>query len=61
METKDWRDFSRGLSAELRNLRGGAPEVMKAFSALATASEITDNNSSKRLVISLLPLWCELG
>jgi AhpD family alkylhydroperoxidase len=38
MERKDWRDFTRGLSAELRNLRGGAPEVMKAFSALAQSA-----------------------
>jgi AhpD family alkylhydroperoxidase len=38
MDTKDWPDFTRGLSAELRNLRGGAPEVMKAFSALAQSA-----------------------
>ena len=38
MGTKDWRDFNHGLSAELRNLRGGAPEVMKAFSALAQSA-----------------------
>src|SRR5271165_6995291 len=38
METKNWPDFTRGLSAELRNLRGGAPEVMKAFSALAQSA-----------------------
>ena len=35
METRNWPDFTRGLSAELRNLRGGAPEVIKAFGALA--------------------------
>ena len=38
METKNWPDFTRGLSAELRNLRGGAPEVMKAFSSIAQAA-----------------------
>ena len=38
METKNWPDFARGLSAELRNLRGGAPEVMKAFSSLAQSA-----------------------
>lgn len=38
METKDWPDFTHGLSTELRNLRGGAPEVMKAFSALAQST-----------------------
>ena len=35
MQTRNWPDFTRGLSAELRNLRGSAPEVMKAFAALA--------------------------
>ncbi len=35
MQTRNWPDFTRGLSAELRNLRGGAPEVMKAFGTLA--------------------------
>jgi len=38
MESRNWPDFARGLSAELRNLRGGAPEVMKAFSALAQSA-----------------------
>ena len=38
METKDWPDFTHGLSTELRNLRGGAPEVMKAFSTLAQSA-----------------------
>ena len=38
METRDWPDITRGLSAELRNLRGGAPEVMKTFSALAQSA-----------------------
>ncbi len=35
MEATNWPDFTRFLSAELRNLRGGAPEVMKAFSSIA--------------------------
>ena len=38
METKDWPDFARGLSGEIRNLRGEAPEVMKAFSFLAQSA-----------------------
>jgi AhpD family alkylhydroperoxidase len=38
METTNWPDFTRTLSAELRNLRGGAPEIMKAFSSLAQAA-----------------------
>ncbi len=38
METTNWPDLTRFLSAELRNLRGGAPEVMKAFSAIAQSA-----------------------
>jgi alkylhydroperoxidase/carboxymuconolactone decarboxylase family protein YurZ len=37
-ETKNWPQWTRSLSAELRNLRGGAPDVMKAFSSLAQAA-----------------------
>ena len=37
-DTTNWPDWTRSLSAELRNLRGGAPEVMKAFSSLAQAA-----------------------
>jgi len=35
MQPVNWPELTKGLSAELRNLRVGAPEVMKAFSALA--------------------------
>ena len=38
METTNWPVLTRTLSSELRNLRGGAPEVMKAFSSLAQAA-----------------------
>ena len=38
METTNWPDWTRSLSAELRNLRGGAPEVMKAFSSMAQSA-----------------------
>jgi AhpD family alkylhydroperoxidase len=34
----NWPDFTKNLTAELRNLRGGHPEVMKAFSAIAQAA-----------------------
>ena len=36
----NWPELARGLSAELRNLRGGAPEVMKAFSSIAQSALI---------------------
>ena len=31
----DWPETTKVLSAQLRNLRGGAPEAMKAFSGIA--------------------------
>ena len=34
----DWPEWTKGLSANLRGLRAGAPEVMKAFGALAQAA-----------------------
>jgi AhpD family alkylhydroperoxidase len=34
----DWPEQTKELSALLRNLRGGAPEVMKAFSGIAQAA-----------------------
>jgi AhpD family alkylhydroperoxidase len=34
----DWLQTTKELTAQLRNLRGGAPEVMKAFSGLAQAA-----------------------
>jgi AhpD family alkylhydroperoxidase len=38
METTNWPELTRSLSAELRNLRGGTPDVMKAFASLAQAA-----------------------
>lgn len=34
----NWPEWTKGLSAHLRNLRGGAPEVMQAFSGLAQSA-----------------------
>ena len=31
----DWPEMTKMLSAQLRNLRGSAPDVMKAFSTIA--------------------------
>ncbi len=31
---EDWPETTKVLSAQLRNLRGGAPDVMKAFYCL---------------------------
>jgi AhpD family alkylhydroperoxidase len=35
---KSWPETTRQLSAQLKNLRGAAPEVMKAFSGVAQAA-----------------------
>jgi AhpD family alkylhydroperoxidase len=32
---EDWPETTKVLNAQLRNLRGGVPEVMKAFSSIA--------------------------
>lgn len=34
----NWPEWTKELSGELKNLRGGAPEVMKAFGALAQSA-----------------------
>jgi AhpD family alkylhydroperoxidase len=34
----DWHAMTKDLSATLRELRGGAPDVMKAFSGIAQAA-----------------------
>jgi AhpD family alkylhydroperoxidase len=36
--TNDWPELAKALSADLRNLRIGAPDVMKAFSTMATTA-----------------------
>jgi len=33
-----WPEYTKEVSAQLRNLRSGTPEVMKAFSGLAQAA-----------------------
>ena len=38
MNPKHWPDTAKYLSGELRNLRGGAGDVMKAFSELARSA-----------------------
>jgi AhpD family alkylhydroperoxidase len=38
MGKTDWPATTKELNAELRNLRGGASEVMKGFSAIAQAA-----------------------
>ena len=35
---KNWPQYTKELNAQLRNLRGSAPDVMKAFSDIAQAA-----------------------
>ncbi|MFN4140653.1 carboxymuconolactone decarboxylase family protein [Aestuariivirga sp.] len=35
---RNWKELTTGLNGALRELRGGAPEVMKGFSAIAQAA-----------------------
>jgi AhpD family alkylhydroperoxidase len=35
---KNWPQITKELTVQLRNLRGGAPEVMKAFSGIAQSA-----------------------
>lgn len=43
----DWKVLTRELSGGLRELRGGAPEVMKGFSAIAQAALKADALDTK--------------
>ena len=45
--TKDWIETTRTLSAGLREMRGVAPEVMKAFSGVAQAALKTGSLDTK--------------
>jgi AhpD family alkylhydroperoxidase len=36
--TNDWPELAKLLPADIRNLRIGAPDLMKAFSSMATAA-----------------------
>lgn len=38
---KNWPELARELTAMLRNLRGGAPDVMKAFAGIAQAATVS--------------------
>ena len=38
---KNWQEMTKEMTAQIKNLRGGAPEVMKAFSGIAQAASAT--------------------
>jgi AhpD family alkylhydroperoxidase len=52
----DWPQMTKDLGALLRNLRGGAPEVMKAFASIAqaaTAAKALDTKSKELIALGI--------
>lgn len=52
----NWPELTKDLSALLRNLRGGAPEVMKAFSGIAqaaTTSKALDTKTKELIALGI--------
>jgi AhpD family alkylhydroperoxidase len=43
----DWADHTKDMTAQLRKLRSSAPDVMKAFSAIAQSASAPDALSGK--------------
>ncbi len=52
----DWKAFIDGLSGGLRELRSGAPEVMKGFSAISQAALKADTVDTKTKELIALAL-----
>ena len=53
---KDWPQITRELTAQLRNLRGGTPEVMRAFSGMAqaaTAAKALDGKTKELIALGI--------
>ena len=53
---KDWNEMAGGLSALVGQIRGGAPEAMKGFSALArgaTAAGALDAKTKELIALAL--------
>ncbi len=54
--TNNWPELAKLLSADLRNLRGGAPDVMKSFSAIAqaaTAPKTLDGKTKELIALAI--------
>jgi AhpD family alkylhydroperoxidase len=52
----DWKAFTGELSGGLRELRGGVPEVMKGFSAIAQAAlaaEALDTKTKELIALAI--------
>ena len=53
---KNWPQITEELTAQLRNLRGGAPDVMRAFSAIAqaaTAAKALDGKTKELIALGI--------
>ncbi len=58
---KDWPEMARELSQALREVRAGAPETMKAFSALARAAlepKALDTKTKELLALGIAVAIC---
>ncbi len=52
----DWQHMASELSADLRGLRAGTPEVMKGFSALAQAAlkaDVLDTRTKELIALAI--------
>ena len=58
VELQDWPELTKALSANLRELRLGAPEAMKAFGALATTASAGNalDAKTKELMALAIPV-----
>jgi AhpD family alkylhydroperoxidase len=53
---KNWPQITKELTAQLKNFRGGAPEVMKAFSGIAQAAlapKALDANTKELIALGI--------
>jgi AhpD family alkylhydroperoxidase len=53
---EDWPEAIKVLSAQLHSLRGGAPEIMKAFSAIAQtalATTVLDTKTKELIALGI--------
>ena len=51
---EDWTEFTTKLSGDLRNLRTGAPDVMKGFSVVWVLAENVDIGFLRSFQVTLL-------
>ena len=54
--TENWPDVTKELAAQLRNLRGSVPEVMKGFATLAQtalASKALDGKTKELIALAI--------